>query len=315
VDARLGFAANSRTLRGMRSAYVPEALICAPFTTAQAKAAGVSESSLRGAQWRHVFYGVWAHRDLPDTREHRLAAVKLVLPEGAFVCGATGAWLYGGDVQARRADQIWVGACTGRRLRPRAGCLVREITVNEDDLTVVAGVPVTTPVRTVFDCGRWLPLVEGVVVADALSHAGLVRVAGLTHYRSRHRALRGVRQFDRVLELMEPQSESPMQTRVRVLLVRNGLPCPDVQILIADRSGTVLARADMGYIAHRFLIEYDGALHWEQRRADDRRRDAIRDLGWTVYVVSARDYYEMPERIVATVRRAISRAEPSTTGR
>ena len=56
----------------------------------------------------------------------------------------------------------------------------------------------------------------------------------------------------------------------------------------------------------RLLVEYDGAFHWEQRRADDRRRDAMRALGWTVLVISADDYYQTPDATIARIRRALN---------
>jgi hypothetical protein len=292
----------------MRTAVVPDALRSAPFTTAQAAELGVSRSALRSTPWRHVFRDVWTHQDVPDTRETRFAAVRLVLPAGAFVCGLTAAWLFGIDVQDRRADQVWIACRTGRRLRTRPGCVVREISVDDADLCRLDGVLVTTPLRTVFDCGRWLSRIEGVVVADAIAHAGLVSVDQLAAYACSHRALRGVRRLDQMLGLMDARSESPMESRVRVLLALGGLPPPETQIPIRDRSGRIIARADMGYQKHRLLIEYDGAFHWEQRRADDRRRDAMRELGWTVMVISRDDYYETPELVVARVSAALRRA-------
>jgi hypothetical protein len=57
-----------------------------------------------------------------------------------------------------------------------------------------------------------------------------------------------------------------METRVRLLIVLAGLPRPEPQLVIYDRAGRFVARADMGYEAERFLLEYYGALHWEQRR-------------------------------------------------
>jgi very-short-patch-repair endonuclease len=58
----------------------------------------------------------------------------------------------------------------------------------------------------------------------------------------------------------------------------------------------------------KVAVEYDGALHWSRRRADDRRRDAIRALGWTVIVVSAEDYYRHPSGLVVQVRSALRAA-------
>jgi Protein of unknown function (DUF559) len=261
----------------------------------------VSRSALRSAPWRNVFRDVWVHDDVPDSPKLRFAAVKLVLPVGAFVCGLTAAWLYGIDVQDRRQGLIWYGCRTGRKLRTRPGCLCREITIEDADLQFIDGIYVTTPLRTVFDCGRWLSLVEAVVVADALMHAELVSPAQLALYTTSHRRLRGVRQIDRVIELAEPKSESPMETRVRLLIVLAGYPQPTAQLIIRDLAGRIIARADLGYEAARLLIEYDGALHWGQRRADDRRRDAMRALGWDVLVVSSEDYYRTPELILAKI--------------
>jgi very-short-patch-repair endonuclease len=282
-----------------------------PFTTARAAECGITPSALRGPHWRHVFRNVWAHVDIPDTRETRFAAVRLVLGEGAFICGLTAAWLYGIDVQDARGEQVWVGCSTGSRLRSRAGCLVREISVDETDLREVDGVLMTTPLRTVFDCARWLSLVEAVVVADALGPLELFEREQLRSYYRRHRGLRGVGQLPRVIELMEPQAESPMETRVRAMVVLAGLPRPQVQIVIRNRSGRIVARSDMGYEQWRLLIEYDGAVHWDQRREDDRRRDTLRELGWTVIVVSRHDYYETSGRTVAQIATALRRAGAS----
>jgi hypothetical protein len=78
------------------------------------------------------------------------------------------------------ASTFRTGDPTGSGLanRPVVGCEPgrlpdREISVVDSDLQVVDGVLITTPLRTVFDWGRWLSLVEGTVVADALSHAKL----------------------------------------------------------------------------------------------------------------------------------------------
>jgi uncharacterized protein DUF559 len=294
----------------MRTALVPAELRHSPFTTPQALTYGVTPSALRGAQWRNVFRDVWLHVDVPDNREMRLAAVRLVISDGAFVCGLTAAWIYGTDAQDRRAELVWVGHRTGNRLRNRAGCLTREITVTDDDLTVIDGITITTALRTAFDCGRWLALVESVVVADTLAHAGGLTVADLAEYTRNHRALRGVRQVDRVIDLMDPLSESPMETRVRLLIVLAGLPRPQSQLIVTDLLGRFVARADLGYDVHRLIVEYDGAFHWEQRREDDRRREAMRGLGWTVLVFSADDYYKTPGATIERVRSALAKATP-----
>jgi Protein of unknown function (DUF559) len=151
---------------------------------------------------------------------------------------------------------------------------------------------------------------SGVVraIADAMAHSGDVTPAELAYYAATHRGLRGVRKVDEVLDLVEPLSESPMETRVRLIIVLAGLPRPQAQLVVTDAHGVFVARADLGYRERRLIVEDDGAFHWEQRRADDRRREAMRDLGWTVLVVSAEDYYKTASATVTMIRNALGKA-------
>lgn len=287
---------------------VPEGLRHCPFTTAEARAGGLSASSLRGSEWRHVFRDVWVHSSVEDTTAMRVEAAKLVLGQDGFICGLTAAWIYGVDVQDGRGLLVWVGRRTGDWRRVRPGCLVREITIEAGDLDRVDGCWVTSPLRTAFDCARWLSLSEAVVVADAFAHAGLMTCEEHAAYTRTHRRLRGVAQADVVADLLEPLSESPMESRLRVLLVRSGFETPVAQYVVRNDLGEFVARADLAFPDRRIIVEYDGTLHWEQRRADDRRRDAIRALGWTVLVASRSDYYEHPQEFVAQLRRAFAAA-------
>lgn len=289
----------------MRYGAVPKELRTAPFTTQQAEAAGVTRNMLRGEEWWQVLRGVWAHKELSDSRELRLAAVRLVLNSGAFVCGPSASWIYGIDVIHPLATHTWVGRLPGSRFRTRPGLAVRQVAVVPDDLVELGGALITTPLRTAFDCARWLPLVEGVVVADALSHDGRFTKEAFAAYVARHRGARGIRQADLVADVMDSRSESPMESRLRVLLIVEGLPRPEPQFRVCDVGGLVVARADLAYPDQRVIVEYDGALHFKQRRADDRRRDRMRDLSWNVIVVSAEDYFKMPWAVVVRVRNAL----------
>ena len=298
----------------MRRANVPVQLTTGPFTTVQAAEAGITRSALRSAPWRGIFRDVWIHDSIEVTRAVRLAAVRLVLGRTAFVCGHTAAWLHGIDAHNRRSDLVWVGCPTGSRLRTRRGCYTREITVDADDIELLDGIPVTTPLRTVFDCVRWLSPVEGIVVADALMHEGLVRPDELSEYRNLHRGIRHVVRVDDALGLVEPLSESPMETRLRMLLIHANLPRPAAQHVIRSPDGAFVARVDLAYIGARLAIEYDGAFHWDQRRADDRRRDAVRALDWKVIVASGADYFETPQQLVSTIRRSLATGDLDEKG-
>lgn len=315
MDGRWRGRAACGTFARMRYARVPAELRTAPFTSAQAASAGVSDSALRSAPWRQMLRGVWAHVDVPDDRDGRLAAATLVLPPRAVLCGLTAAWIWGADV--RRADDLDVHASfpRGGRVRSRAGLRVCQETLATKDIWQLRDVAITSPTRTAFDCLRLLRGDDRVVVADALTHLGRTTTAELrTYFAGQHR-LRNLRIGAALLDDVEPLAESPMESRTRLAIVQAGLPRPLAQYDVRAPSGVFVARVDLAYPDLRIAIEYDGAWHWKQRRDDDRRRDALRALGWTVLVYSADDVYGSPDRIasdVAAARRAATRLSPSS---
>jgi hypothetical protein len=292
----------------MRSAVVPKQLLGRPFTLTEAEAAGLTRRSLQSLPWRHICPGVWAHRDVADSPEFRYDAVRLVLPEHAVVCLRTAAWLYGVDVHHGAEFSVHVSFARGNRRPVRAGVRVSQETLAPTDIWVHQGVQVTSPLRTAFDSLRLLPPLDGLIVTDYLARAELVELEELRAYFAQQRRLRNLRIGERRLEDAEPLSESPMETWLRVGIVRQGLPRPQAQYVVHDPHGNFVARVDLAYPEMRIAIEYDGAWHWNRRREDDRRRDALRALGWIVIVVSAEDVFHHMDEVCARIRAARRRA-------
>ena len=282
-----------------------------PFTLRNVQSLGLTKSLLRNPVWRQVFRGVWAHVDLEDTRANRLAAASLVLPPHAVLCLVTAAWVYGADV--RRDDDLDVhcGFPKGKRTRSQSGLVVSQETLKPSDIWVIDGVAVTSPVRTAYDCLRLLRGWDRLVVADALTHLGVTSVDELRAYFATQRRMRNLRIAERLLEDIEPKSESPMETRLRLVLIEGGLQRPDAQWEIKNGAGVVKWRLDLAYPAEKIAIEYDGAWHWKQRRDDDRRRAALRSLGWDPHVFDADDVYGNPDRVVQEVAAALRRRKVS----
>ena len=93
-------------------------------------------------------------------------------------------------------------------------------------------------------------------------------------------------------------------------MFRGGPPTPELQIEVADESGHVFARADIGYREEKVDIEYDGeefhGLPWQ--RARDARRDAkLKALGWKVIRVDAERLRERPWTILTEIETALHR--------
>ena len=284
---------------------VPEELRTTPFTLAQAAAAGVSATALQSAPWRRVFRGVWAHADLEDSRDNRLAAAQLVIPAYGVLCQLTAAWIYQADVRREDDLDVHVGFPEGKRLRKRPGLVVSQETLQPSDIWTISGVAVTSPVRTAYDCLRLLRGRERLVVADALTHLGVTTVEELRGYFATQRRMRNLRIAERLVDDIEPKSESPMETRLRLVVIDGGLPRPEAQWEVTNPAGVVLWRLDLAYPGEKIAVEYDGAWHWKQRRDDDRRRAALRALGWEVLVFDADDVYGNPDRVVQQIRAAL----------
>jgi very-short-patch-repair endonuclease len=97
-----------------------------------------------------------------------------------------------------------------------------------------------------------------------------------------------------------------METRLRLLLVRAGLPAPCVNRDVVE-DGAWLARPDLSYPLQRIAIEYEGDHHRTDRRQwkrDKARRRLLEDHGWLVIEVIDDDVYKTPELTVARVRAA-----------
>ncbi len=232
----------------MPPAFVPPELRGTPFTSATARGFGLSAKSLQSSPWRRLFRDVWVHQGLADTRELRLAAVRLVLPPYAVLWGVTAAWLHGVDVRRESDLDVHVSFPKGRRIRSQRGLKVCQETLDASDIVMIDGVLVTTPLRTAFDCARLLKGVERVVVVDAMAHADLVAIKEILDYCASQHGLRHLRTAARLLELCDAGAESPMESRTRMVLVDGGLPMPETQIEVFHPvAGHFIGRLDMGY--------------------------------------------------------------------
>jgi very-short-patch-repair endonuclease len=307
VDGQLSRIPGGRTLCRVRTVTVPRQLARGPFSLRTAERYGVTASALRGRTWRRLLQGVWILSTITPDREAWVAAARLVMPVDAVLWGLSATTEHGVDV--RREDDLDVHVAFTRSVpRRRDQLKLRELTLLPDEVVRIGRWLVTSASRTAYDCARWLPLVEAVVVVDALLHAGLTTPDEIAAVVARHRGERWIRRVPVVLSLADGRSESPMESRLRLLLVRAGLIGIEPQYSVYTGGGAFVGRLDLAYVGAKVAVEYDGAWHWAQRRKDDLRRDAIRALGWTVIVVSADDYYNDPQGVIRRVAAALDRA-------
>jgi uncharacterized protein DUF559 len=268
-------------------------VIDGPFRGAEAILHGrVTPDRLRGPTYRRVFPDVYLPADQPlDLATRSRAAAVLVAGQGGVLAGYSAALLLGADCAPAAAPAEVLVPCYQK---PCAGLRVRyAATLAAEDVEQRADCRLTTAERTAWDLARRLPTTEAVVVLDSLARATPFRPAALLDRRQRQPGARGCRRLDELVALADPRAESPGETRLRVALVRAGLPPPEVQYRIVDEHGFVLARADLAYPDARLILEYDGAAHFDPESAHlDRQRDAILAThGWLTVRCGADDVY------------------------
>jgi hypothetical protein len=125
-----------------------------PTTLARAHGLGWTRRRLQRAvddgRVRRVLRGVYVDASVPDSIDLRIAAAGLVMPPRMVVCDRSAAWLHGVDHWEPSAldvpPDLELVARSGTRTR-LAGTHGALRTLTADDVMVLAGVAVTTPLR------------------------------------------------------------------------------------------------------------------------------------------------------------------------
>jgi hypothetical protein len=106
-----------------------------------------------------------------------------------------------------------------------------------------------------------------------------------------------------------------METRLRLLLVLNGLPRPQVQVTLHDNQGRFLARPDLLYREQGLALEYDGGTHRDSIAEDNRRQNRLLAAGFRLLRFAAADLQRTPETVVALVRNQLAKVQSPADAR
>jgi hypothetical protein len=267
-----------------------------------------SEAVLRGklspyqlrARFRSIYPNVYlADCSVPSFRQ-RSEAAWLWSGRRGVLAGLAAAALHGSDWinDDEPVELIW------RNPHPPAGVITRSQRLDDDEITHVARLPVTTPTRTAYDLGRQLPRGEAVARLDALMRATPFLVEDVLLLAKRYPAARGLRRLRVALPLVDGGAASPKESWLRLLIVDAGLPTPTTQIPVHEHWHLV-GVLDMGWEEYKVAIEYDGDHHRTNRRQyvkDQRRLRKLKALGWIIIRVIAEDAAQV---VVQQVRDAL----------
>lgn len=279
-----------------------------PFRTDDALRAGISKRRLAGTEFQRLFRGCHVSAERQIGLPLRAMAAITTLGAGDFACHHTAAKLYGAVVPD--SCEVHLGVVGEMKRVRRDGIRTHRFTWRPA-LVSVAGVPMTTPEQTFLDLAAELDLVDLVILADSLIHKRRTSTQRLEAAAAQFRG-RGARSARRAVELARAGSESPNETRVRLLMHFAGLPEPTLNPVITDHQGRK-RRPDLAYLQAKIAIEFDGKYHLlggeKQWKEDNDRRADLTALGWRFVVINGSDLFTKPDAVLRRILDAMRLAE------
>lgn len=302
----------STTPAPLRSDQLPDVVLRAELI------GDAAEAETRSGRLVKVRRGAYTRTDLLDTRRHHRAidiaiahavAVAVQSTRPVVISHSSAALLWGLPLlrPPTRAHVIQRSRRGGEASRDvvRHTCRLAPA-----DVTELAGLCVTSLVRTLVDCARTLTARGALVTLDAGLRCGAEREE-LTDALARAAGGRGVRRARAVIELADAGAESPGESLARATFLAIGLPPPETQLRVDTVEGPFWP--DMGWRNLRLLAEYDGRVKYGSALGDQaalvrekRREDLIRDERWRVLRVTSRDVSH-PATLESRVRRVLRR--------
>jgi very-short-patch-repair endonuclease len=262
-------------------------------TLDQCRRAGLSQRAvsrrLAGGRFHRIFRGVYAVGHTKLSNEGRWMAAVLACGPDAVLSHRSAAELWRLLSPRRAPVDVTVPRRSGRARRPGIR-LHRTTLLTQEETTRRAGIPVTSPARSLAD-------LRTCAFPDELSRAR--RQAEFFGYR-----IEGA--YPKPMDL----TRNELERRFLRLCRRHHLPSPEVDARVEGY------RADFLWRAQRLIAETDGYdAHSGRESFDyDRRRAAqLVAAGYEVIRFSWRQVIEQPDEVVAALRARLTPSLPSPT--
>ncbi|MBX3068425.1 MAG: hypothetical protein KF844_07250 [Cryobacterium sp.] len=290
---------------------LPRELHSQPFSVADARTYGLGPERLRRRDLAAPFFGIRApigseetltlediqtkHDDprywetvrrLVIARSHALnrrMGLRLAFSH------LTAAQIHGLYLPNRLAEDLTLHVTTERAaLRPKLeGVRNHLFPEGRAKIVVVDGIRVTSPLETWCTLASLLSLESTVVIGDQLVQRQdpIANIKELEHAVKSHAGRHGAKRLRLALPLIRANTDSPMETKLRLRIINAGLPEPRVNIPIKNRHGVSLRLGDLVYPHLKVLVEYDGWRHRDDVTQYQRDIEVLQEAaedGWRV---------------------------------
>lgn len=277
-----------------------------PFSRADARAAGIALRELLGPRYHKVLYDRYVSSSVPITVALRGEAALAISPAGSYLSHHTAAELWGGIVP--RSSDVHITVPEASSVRSRCQGIKGHVAAGRPDPVWLRRLPVSGPAQTFLDlAGAGLDLIDLVVLGDSLVKRCRLLPRDLVEAAAAFRG-NGAQRARKAARYVREGVDSPMESRLRMLLVLAGLPEPRVNLIVRAADGSWVRRFDLWYEGQKLLVEYDGRQHAEdadQWQHDIERREDLDRRGLRVIVVTRRQFFDHPERVLERVRDAL----------
>jgi len=243
---------------------IPVSLIGRPFTTREAKAAGVSPTVLGGPQFTRIHRGVHIVRGTELDLTQRIAAARLALPVDAHLSHISRIQQLGLNIGMPHPLHFTVAR--DLHVTPRGVFLHRTKVL--PPLTE-GGV---SPAAAFLSVAYSRTLLDVIVVGDWLLNHELMSTEEVAHLAHRDAWRPGAAQAIYALPNLTGRAASPQETRSRCYLVFAGLPEPLVNVPLTDDPNSPIL--DLFCPEWMLAWEYEGGHHF--RDAAQIKRDTWR---------------------------------------
>ncbi|MDQ6852240.1 MAG: endonuclease domain-containing protein [Actinomycetota bacterium] len=254
-------------------------------------------------RWLTADYSVYRFAGTARSWHQRLMAACLAGPAVASHRAAGALWGFPDML----AEIVEVTALRHRRRRAADVIWHESYHLIERDITEIAGIPVTRPVRTFLDLGVVLSSAQLEAVLDAGLRLNLLDIAAVWRRLDQLGELRpGARAVRDVLDSRvagECPTESVLENRFRQVLRSAGVPLPAPQVEVRAGS-TIIARIDFAYPELKVGFELDGAAYHaseEARRRDRSRDNRLGTVGWRILRFTWEDLRDRSDAVIASV--------------
>lgn len=272
------------------------------ITLAQARESGLSlqavQRRLQAGQWRRCGRGVYFVDDRPFSDGARIRVAVWGYGERATASGLAAAWWHKLTQFAPKVVDVTMPR-TGHG-RCHEGTRLRRRDLDPCDVDMLRGIRVTARAITILEAAIVRP--GGVELMDrALQRDAELRELWLAHLRNKGRY--GSPAARRMLQAAADGARSAAERLLVKLLREAGITGWRTNFPVGGY------KVDVGFPAARVAVETDGwAFHSDAGvfQIDRKRQNAIALLGWQVLRFTWLDLTEYPQRVIATIRHAIT---------